>query len=102
MNIPSKSQNTSNSKPSPILAFEESKDSNFKIAATKIEEKKRPERMESAEFRRGDDIVSIISHSVDKVNELISLNENIGASGKKRRSSGSPFAGNSNVFLANR
>lgn len=72
------------------------------MIATKIEEKKRPMRIESAEFRRGDDIASIISHSVDKVNELISLNENIGASGKKRRSSGSPFTGNSNVFLSNR
>jgi hypothetical protein len=74
----------------------------LKIKTKKEKKKTRPERMESAEFRRGDDIVSIISHSVDKVNELISLNENIGASGKKRRSSGSPFAGNSNVFLANR
>ena len=59
-------------------------------------------RLESVEIQRTDDIASIISHSVEKVTEMISLNENMVASGKKRRSSGSPFAGTSKVFLSNR
>jgi hypothetical protein len=59
----------------------------------------RVQRLESYDYKRGEDIVSIISNCVDQINEKISCNEILVASGKKRKNSGSPFTGNSNIIL---
>ena len=58
-----------------------------------IEKKK---RKDSSQLKGGgEDIVSIISNSLGRVNEMISNNETFNISGKKRRRSESPFNGNS-------